>query len=177
MPLQIAYAITIHRCQGLEAGFDEGDRWSRIVIDPSDTNWEIKHNLGTAYVSTSRGKTLGSKTQLHPKDSSIYWTGCNVSVNRLSNCKRKRNGQECESSKKRTKWVEHLETSAESTRQKFNKRKIDEISNTTLPLAMSSVFIKDRDDLRRRTADIINHPNSIWASAKTPYEIPRNYFD
>ena len=53
MPLQIAYAITIHRCQGFEAGFDKGDRWNRMIIDPSDELWEISKHLGTMYVATS----------------------------------------------------------------------------------------------------------------------------
>eukprot|EP00985_Skeletonema_marinoi_P027029 scaffold21554_cov73-Skeletonema_marinoi.AAC.1 len=74
MPVQIAYAVTIHRCQGLEAGFDEGDRWTRTVIDPSDTKWEISQNLGTMYCSNSRGKTFGSKDEVYPQDSAIYWT-------------------------------------------------------------------------------------------------------
>jgi hypothetical protein len=105
MPLQLAYAITIHCCQGLEAGFDEGDRWKRVIIDPSDVLWEISKCLGTMYVATSRGKTLGSKAKKHPTDSSIYWIGSNVSVERIFNCKRKKNNHLCDSFQKRKKWV------------------------------------------------------------------------
>eukprot|EP00986_Skeletonema_menzelii_P011850 scaffold6232_cov185-Skeletonema_menzelii.AAC.1 len=61
MPMKLAYAITIHRCQGLEAGFDEGDRWTRMVMDPSDIDYEIAKTPGTLYTATSRGKTLGSR--------------------------------------------------------------------------------------------------------------------
>ena len=177
MPLQLAYAITIHRCQGLEAGFDEGDRWKRIILDPSDTNWEIQYCLGTCYVATSRGKTFGSKTDMHPKDSAIYWTGCNVSIDRIQNCKRKRNGQECESFKKRKRWVDHLNKKAEKTKTKFNKRKLDEITRTTLPLAMNGKLITDRNDLMTKIVTMIENPNQAWKKAKPTYELPRNYFD
>jgi len=52
-----------------------------MIIDPSDELWEISKNLGTMYVATSRGKTLGSKDQAYPTDSAIYWTGNSVLSN------------------------------------------------------------------------------------------------
>jgi len=66
-----------------------------MVIDPSDELWERSQCLGTGYVATSRGKTLGSKTVMHPSDSAIYWTGPSVSVERLHNCKTNQDGQLC----------------------------------------------------------------------------------
>ena len=176
MPLQIAYAVTIHRCQGLEAGFDEGDRWTRMVIDPSDTKWEISQNLGTMYCSNSRGKTFGSKDEMYPQDSAIYWTGCNISMERIQNCKRKQDGQPCESFKKRARWVTHLEEKAEKTKTNYSKRKMDEITKTTYAAAMSGDLIQDRNDLTRRITDIITNPNQKWKKAKVDYEIPRDYF-
>jgi hypothetical protein len=127
MPLQIAYAVTIHRCQGLEAGPDAGDRWRRMIIDPGDILWEISMCLGTQYVATSRAKTLGSKDEKYPEDSSLYWTGTNVSIERIYNCKRKRNNQICLCFKKREKWLQHLEERAKATREKYDTATMDHI--------------------------------------------------
>lgn len=176
MPLQIAYAITIHRCQGLEAGFDKGDRWNRMIIDPADELWEISKFLGTMYVATSRGKTLGSKDQAYPSDSAIYWTGSNISTNRLKNCKRKQNGQFCESYKKRANWVKYLEGKAEESKTRYSKRKLEEITETSYAAAIKGNFIKDRTDLTTRITNIITNPNKKWKEAKKDHEIPSDYF-
>ena len=137
-----------------------------MVIDPSDTKWEISQNLGTMYVATSRGKTLGSKDELYPQDSAIYWTGCDVSMDRIQNCKNKQNGQPCESYNKRAKWVNHLETKAGETSNRYNKRKIDEITSTTYAKVMEGGFIKDRTDLARRITNMITKPNEMWKKAR-----------
>ncbi len=42
-----------------------------MIIDPADELWEISKNLGTMYVATSRGKTLGSKDQAYLSDSAM----------------------------------------------------------------------------------------------------------
>lgn len=177
MPLESAYAITIHRCQGLEAGFDANDRWNRIVIDPSDTDWEIRHNLGTAYVSTSRARSLGSSKEKYPTDSALYWTGTGAGTERLKNCKYKKSGEECEAYRKRKAWVDYLETKVEATKKKFNQEKIDEITNTTLKIALEGNLIKDEDDLRSRIATMILRPNETWKKRKIDYQLPDDYFE
>lgn len=176
MPLHIAFAITIHRCQGMEAGFGEDDRWNRMVIDPSDELWERSQCLGTGYVATSRGKTLGSKNVMHPTDSAIYWTGPSVSVERLHNCKTNQDGQICKLFKKRDKWVKYLDGKAEETKTKYNKRKLDEMTKTTYEKAVSGTLIKNREDLTNRITEIITNPNKKWKEAKKDYQLPRNYF-
>ena len=176
MPLQIAYAITIHRCQGLEAGFGVDDRWNRVVIDPSDTLWEINRNLGTMYVATSRGKTLGSKDKTYPQDSAIYWMGNEVSEERIRNCKTKQNGQTCDAYIKRQNWANHLNTKAEETKKRYNRERVEEIMATTYELATKGSLIKDRDDLTRRIGQIITNPNDTWKRTKPEYELPPNYY-
>ena len=142
MPMKLAYAITIHRCQGLEAGFDEGDRWTRMVMDPSDIEWEIAKNPGTLYVATSRGKTLGSRGGEwgnHPQDSAIHFTGDEISFNRILYCSKKSNGELCEMVKKRERWVKHLMERAEQTAETYNVDMATKILNTTYKLPLNRI--------------------------------------
>ena len=176
MPLQIAYAVTIHRCQGLEAGPDAGDRWRRMIIDPGDILWEISMCLGTQYVATSRAKTLGSKYEKYPEDSSLYWTGTNVSIERIYNCKRKRNNQICLCFKKREKWLQHLEERAKATREKYNTATMDHIIATTYAKAISGQLIEDKTDLANKIANMIHKPNQTWKEASERYRTPKTFF-
>jgi hypothetical protein len=177
MPLEIAYAITIHRCQGLEAGFHENDRWNRIVMDPSDVDWEIRCNLGTLYVATSRGKSLGSRTERFPTNSAIYWTGMGTGIDRLKNCRYKKSGEECEAYKKRQAWVDYLKTRIEATKEIFNQDKVNEITETTLKIALEGNLIEDESDLRARIATMIKQPNENWKRRKIDYQLPEDYFE
>ena len=171
---------TIHRCQGLEAGFDEGDRWTRMVMDPSDIEWEICHNPGTLYVATSRGKTLGSRGGEwgnHPQDSAIHFTGDEISFNRIRDCAKKSNGALCEMVKKRERWVKHLMERAEQTAETYNVDMANKILNTTYKIAIEQNLIPDRETLTTRIGNMIKSPNSTWAEKKPEWELPRTYFD
>ena len=48
-PLVLAWATTVHRFQGFEAGFDEKDQFSQIVADIGPLDWErktqVRHTL------------------------------------------------------------------------------------------------------------------------------------
>lgn len=177
MPLQLAFAITIHRCQGMEAGKDPGDRWRRMVIDPGDTLWEISMNSGTQYVATSRAKDFGSKDELYPKDSCIYWTGTNISVDRIHNCTRKRNGELCAFIQKRAKFLQHLSDRAAETKSFFDEAKINNILNNTYQQAVKGDLITDKDDLKKRISDMIRNPNPTWQAHKMDYQQQRTFFD
>ena len=178
MPLNIAFGITIHRCQGMETGFDKDDRWNRIILDPGDIDWEIRMNLGTLYTSTSRGKTLGSKNVKYPKDSAIYWTGTGVSTDRLRNCRYKKSGQECESYRKRKAWVGYIEKKAEETKNRYNKDRVDQMTTNIMEsLAAPGGTITDQTDLQSRITDIITNPNESWKKRKIDYLLPEDYFE
>ncbi len=122
-PLVPAWATTIHKFQGFEAGFDEKDQFQHLIIDPGDIKSE-QQQLGLLYVATSRVKTIGDMTQdvPHPKTSALYWTGSGMSINRVltNNTKKQQNtqGQErvnCPKIDKRRKWVRYLTQQKEIT--------------------------------------------------------------
>jgi hypothetical protein len=85
-PLVPAWATTIHKFQGFEAGFEEKDQFQHLIIDPGDIKFE-QQQPGLLYVATSCVKTIGDITQdvPHPKTSALYWTGSGMSVN-TRNC-------------------------------------------------------------------------------------------
>ena len=147
-----------------------------MIIDPGDTLWEISMCLGTQYVATSRAKTFGSKDKKYPEDSSLYWTGTNVSIERIHNCKKKQNNQLCQCFTKRQKWLDHLKQKAEATRRKYTKDKLDHILTTTFAEAMAGSLIENKTDLKDRIVDMIQKPNPTWREAKKNYEQPTTFF-
>lgn len=96
-PLVPAWATTIHKFQGFEAGHDDDDRFKYLLIDPGNKYWEQMHP-GSLYVALSRGKTL----------SNIYWIGDGMCINRIQDGAFKQDGTLCELFKKRKNWVEYL---------------------------------------------------------------------
>ena len=61
VPLTLAWATTIHKCQGTEAGKTEPPRppnpCKRVIVDMGNTGFE-KRTPGVAYVAMSRANTL-----------------------------------------------------------------------------------------------------------------------
>ena len=84
-PLVSAWATTVHRFQGHEAGFDRKYQINRIVADIGPPDWE-KTNPGTAYVVTSRARTIGNPTvdNPYPIDSALYFD-CPIGTQRFEN--------------------------------------------------------------------------------------------
>ncbi len=72
-PLVSAWATTIHKFQGFDAGFDEMDQFWHLIIDPGDIKSK-QQQLGLLYVATSRVKTIVDMTQNvpHPKNSVLF---------------------------------------------------------------------------------------------------------
>ena len=83
-PLVPAWATTIHKFQGMEAGFDKNDQFQHLIIDPGDIKCE-QQQPGILYVATSRAKTIEHMTQetSQTKMSALYWTGGGMSINRV----------------------------------------------------------------------------------------------
>jgi hypothetical protein len=78
-PLVPAWATTIHNFQGFEAGFDKNYQFKHLIVDPRNLTTELQ-NQGILYVALSSAKTIGTVTpnNLHPKDSTIFWTGLGI---------------------------------------------------------------------------------------------------
>ena len=90
-PLVSAWATTIHKFQGFEAGFDINDQFKQLIVDPGDLTTKLL-NPGTLYVALSRAKLIGTITpnELHPKDSALFWTGSGMYLNRVLNVTHKK---------------------------------------------------------------------------------------
>jgi hypothetical protein len=61
-----------------------------LIVDPGNLTIKLQ-NPGILYVAMSRAKTIGMVTQnnLHPKDSTIFWTGSGICLNRALNITKK----------------------------------------------------------------------------------------
>jgi len=134
-PLVTAWATTIHKFQGFEAGFDETDMFRRLIINPGSEKWE-KDCPGAFYVSLSRAKTMGSRTSDtdFPKDSAIYWIGEGVNTNRIRQGaykKRKKRSdpiRHCDAVIKRERWVQYLQHRKDlTTKRIYSKSELRDI--------------------------------------------------
>ena len=83
MPLNLAFATTIHKCQGISAGIvKEGqppDTIKSIVFDPGTKAFE-SNCPGTFYVGLSQATTMGNNNKMK---SAIYFLGGNINPTRL----------------------------------------------------------------------------------------------
>jgi len=178
-PLVPAWATTIHKFQGFEAGFDETDQFKHLIVDPGDLTTELQ-NPGILYVALSRAKTIGtvSSNTLHPKDSAIYWTGSGICTTRVLNItqKRKPDGTmtNCLKVNKRQEWVDYLiERHRITSKNQYNEKKLDKIEKK-LP---KNIKRMKRVNLQTAIATIITNPNETWKNLKREkYMVPRSYF-
>jgi len=77
----------------LKQGFDEKDQINQIVADIGPLDLE-KTNPGTAYIVTSRARTIGNASvdNPYPIDSALY-LDCPIGTQRFENVLLKDNGQ------------------------------------------------------------------------------------
>jgi hypothetical protein len=110
LPLELSFARTIHRFQGLQAGpVDDGkipNMFPRIVCDPDVKASEGKAT-GLFYTAISRATTLGDPSGLN---SAIYFTGSNLTRERIQQLTLKCNTKTTLMNvQRREQWVQHLE--------------------------------------------------------------------
>lgn len=105
IPLEISFATTIHKFQGMEAG--PGKTIKIIVVDIGNSLFE-SNCPGTAYVACSRVSTLEN---FDINKTPLYFHG-EVTYDRLTNLIYKRNSnkekEEYLTVQRRSKWIEHL---------------------------------------------------------------------
>ena len=174
-PLVTAWATTIHKFQGFEAGFDETDMFWRLIINPGSEKWE-KDCPGAFYVSLSRAKTMGSRTSDtdFPKDSAIYWIGEGVNTNRIRQGaykKRKKRSdpiRHCDAVIKRERWVQYLQRRKDlTTKRIYSKSELRDIKKKRFPQL----------ELDERISNTATKPNETWKALKIEkYSMPKTYF-
>lgn len=152
MPLETAYARTIHKFQGLQAGPTEigkpANAHECIVCDPDGKECE-KQALGLFYTAASRGTTLGDENGLN---SAIYFAGDNFSTHRFTRLTKMQDGiTDFKRSIKRKNWVAFLHD-----REAGCKARITGVlnnQNKTIKFCMNATF--DDDFVRERVQEYL----------------------
>ena len=92
LPLEICWAKTIHTFQGFNAGPSAPNQppnmIRRIIVDPGTKQFE-GNNPGLFYTIMTRATTLGTNKM----DSAIYFTGWNMTKERIKNITRGQHGK------------------------------------------------------------------------------------
>lgn len=184
-PLVPAWASTIHKFQGFEAGKDDWDLIKTLIIDcgPINAEWLTP---GLLYVAASRGKTWGSmsKTNPRPTDSAIYFDKEGMGENRVRHVAvhqkkvSKDNFQWVKNKnvQKRDMWVKFLMQKAEETkRDNYPDEKMNGIKRDTVHTALS-VKRHCQTTFQEAIANMVNFPNEHWAKKRKDYMIPQGFF-
>ena len=92
-PLVLAWATTVHKFQGFEAGFDKKDQVNRTAAGIGPLDWE-KIDPGTVYVVMIRARTIGNTTvdNTSPTYSALYFD-CPIDTQRFKDVLYKNDGQ------------------------------------------------------------------------------------
>ena len=149
IPLQLAFARTIHSFQGKSAGpTDEGKQnnaFRHLIVDVGDSKFEV-NSPGLFYVAFSRATTIGDH---NGKGSAIYFQDNCVSVHRLTNMtKTQKSGFQNDSEKvrKRNIFLNRVEES--SKKHKVTKETISEVEDWISVSNFSKLDIQREIDKR-----------------------------
>jgi hypothetical protein len=169
-PLVLAWATTIHKFQGFEAGFEPHDTINRIIADISTLDWE-KINPGTAYVVASRAKTIGdhSDASPYPQDSNLFFTG-SLGAHRFTRCRLKEDDTDCLMVQKRDLWVHYLDEKIEATKAKRSSHYTSDTKNFISRVTQTDP-IRDIKDLQTRIVQILQSPSEAWKDLRKRYVI------
>lgn len=126
IPLRLAFALTVHRCQGLSAGTTkEGqppNAIQRIVLDVGQRGFEALCP-GTAYTGFSRATTLGGSNVM---ESALFFIGENLNPSRLMNMSQyTKQNKTLLRIRRRNNWVSLLTSNKHS--YSVSQRQIDSI--------------------------------------------------
>ena len=175
-PLVPAWASTIHKFQGFEAGFDDTDQFKYLIVDPGPTSWE-QNCPGALYVALSRAKTMGtfwSDTD-NPSDSAIYFQGNGICEDRIRDGALKNGNRpgdakvNCVLIDKREQWVRHLTIREQNTtRKQYTMTEMKQFKATRF------TQFQTRDGIM----DMVTQPNKSWLRLKRTekYRVQNNFF-
>jgi hypothetical protein len=168
-PLVLAWATTVHKFQGFEAGFDEKDQINRIVANIGELDWE-KINPGTAYVVTSRARTVGTPTvdNPNPTDSALYFDGP-IGIQRFEDVLFKDNGQKTLMVEKRERWVKYLEHHKLKTDEIYNEKKVLSMTENVKEKIRANNHNNTKGDLNLKIITMITNPNKQWKLRRDKY--------
>ena len=110
VPLALAWATTIHKAQGTEAGKTEPPRppnpCNKIIVNLGKMHFE-KTCPGLAYVAMTRANSLGKGNIM---ESALYFMGDDFTKDRLTGMTKKKGTNELTlHCKRRANWIKHLE--------------------------------------------------------------------
>ena len=124
-PLIPAWARTIHKIQGLEAGLKANGEWCdirKIIGDPGSDQFE-KNTPGLFYTLISRAISIGSLQG--QKDSALYFCGSNMSESRVMSLSTNKDGQTSLAVQKREIWVDYLNDRARIWKEENKQYSVD----------------------------------------------------
>lgn len=179
-PLVAAWATTIHKFQGFEAGKDETDQIKQLIVDPGNIAWE-QQCPGALYVALSRAKTMGDDSS-PPQNSAIYWRSDGMSAKRITDGSlrwdQKRRGYkiDCQLIEKRANWVNYLERQANrTTTEAYQNANLATIKQTTYQQAVNGLELNGVKVLES-IATMIQTPNSKWRTRRRQHLVPKSFF-
>ena len=144
VPLQLCFATTIHKIQGLSIGptgnpSEPVNPAQMMVIDVGSSDFE-KKNPGTFYVTLSRATTLG---QGDITKSAIFFDGPNFTIDRLTNLTcYKRTNRKTVTTLRREAWVEFLDKHVHDG--KLSTSKIEQTLEWALKTRFPTDWIKNK---------------------------------
>ena len=131
VPLEIAFARTIHQFQGQECGPDKNIKC--IVGHPGPRSFETL-NPGTFYSLLSRASMLGDE---NGNGSAIYFTGENINIHRLVRIHKRSNvtirysknkEETIEKVVMRNKWIQHLKQNIHTDRNRDVRKRLKHLT-------------------------------------------------
>ena len=152
LPLELAFARTLHRFQGLSAGpVDEGkipNMFGMIICDP-DVRAVEGRATGFFYTMLSRATTLGDENGLN---SAIYFTGPHLTKERIQNLTLKTNSnQTLQNVQRRAKWVYHLKQNTRDTTHVDEDRMRTVFEWAKQPIPYNTLFARTNQYVRLST--------------------------
>ena len=167
-PLILAWATTIHKFQGFEAGFGKDDHIKYIIADINTLGWEKLHP-GTAYVVASRAKTIGKVTNdvKYPTRSNLFFVGT-LGERRFKECRVKQNGEECLLVEQCDAWVTYLTSRVEDTKIRRSKESMVHMTEFVTS-SLDRATITCKKDLQEKIVAMIHGPNDSWKHLRKNY--------